>query len=601
MKAIKLLFRYLKKHWLLFVITIVMLFTLNYIRSLIPLLIGKVMQIVDKNEYSSNLPEYLESFFKSENKQVLLLTCMIVICLVAIVRDVLNLFVDVNITKVSESVGSEIQTDYFDKVQDLPYTYLNHAETGDLIQRATQDITRFKRFVNNSLLQMVNAFGIVLINGIQMFIINSTFTLIAFIIIPIYFLVSFLYFRSIEKDFTSTEEAEGKMTTVLQENLTGIRVVKAFANEKYEINKFDSSIDLYTNRWAKVNNKMSLFWGCSDFLTYLQLVITFAISIIFVANKQMSFSEACIMFLFVQNIAWPAKNLGRQIADFGKTSICAGRITEILDLKTEYNQDNLLDVKLKGNIKFENVSFSFPDSNIPTLKNINLTINSGETIAIIGKTGSGKSTLINLINRLLDPTEGILYLDNYDIKTLDKKSVRNQVGIILQEPFLFSRTIKENIAIASKNRDELFIRQLAQIASVDEDILNFENQYETMVGERGVTLSGGQKQRIAIARMLAKEKKILIFDDSLSAVDTETDRKIRKALHEKSKETTTIIITHRITTAKDADKIVVIEDGKITNIGTHQQLIKIPGLYKDIWDIQNCFNKSSNEGGEANV
>lgn len=601
MKAIKLLFRYLKKHWLLFVITIVMLFTLNYIRSLIPLLIGKVMQIVDKNEYSSNLPEYLESFFKSENKQVLLLTSMIVICLVAIVRDVLNLFVDVNITKVSESVGSEIQTDYFDKVQDLPYTYLNHAETGDLIQRATQDITRFKRFVNSSLLQMVNAFGIVLINGIQMFIINSTFTLIAFIIIPIYFLVSFLYFRSIEKDFTSTEEAEGKMTTVLQENLTGIRVVKAFANEKYEINKFDSSIDLYTNRWAKVNNKMSLFWGCSDFLTYLQLVITFAISIIFVANKQMSFSEACIMFLFVQNIAWPAKNLGRQIADFGKTSICAGRITDILDLKTEYNQEKLLDVKLKGNIKFENVSFSFPDSNIPTLKNINLTINSGETIAIIGKTGSGKSTLINLINRLLDPTEGILYLDNYDIKTLDKKSVRNQVGIILQEPFLFSRTIKENIAIASKNRDELFIRQLAQIASVDEDILNFENQYETMVGERGVTLSGGQKQRIAIARMLAKEKKILIFDDSLSAVDTETDRKIRKALREKSKETTTIIITHRITTAKDADKIVVIEDGKITNIGTHQQLIKIPGLYKDIWDIQNCFNKSSNEGGEVNV
>ena len=196
MKAIKLLFRYLKKHWLLFVITIVMLFTLNYIRSLIPLLIGKVMQIVDKNEYSSNLPEYLESFFKSENKQVLLLTCMIVICLVAIVRDVLNLFVDVNITKVSESVGSEIQTDYFDKVQDLPYTYLNHAETGDLIQRATQDITRFKRFVNNSLLQMVNAFGIVLINGIQMFIINSTFTLIAFIIIPIYFLVSLSSYKS---------------------------------------------------------------------------------------------------------------------------------------------------------------------------------------------------------------------------------------------------------------------------------------------------------------------------------------------------------------------------------------------------------------------
>lgn len=597
MKAIKLLLRYVKRHWFLFVMTIVMLFSLNYIRSLIPLLIGKVMQIVDKDEYSSNLPKYLEFFFSSSNKQILLLTSMILISVIAIIRDVLNLFVDVNVTKISETVGSKIQTDYYNKVQDLPYTYLNHAETGDLIQRSTQDISRFKRFINGSFLSMLNAIGIVSINGIQMFIINPLFAAIAFILIPVYFIVSFFYFKTIEKDFTKTEQSEGKMTTVLQENLTGIRVVKAFANEKYEINKFDKSIDEYVENWEKVNAKMSLFWGSSDFLTYLQLVLTFAISILFILNGNMTLSEACIMFLYVQNIAWPAKNLGRQIAEFGKTSICAGRIIEVLDLEDEYENKNLLKVKLKGNIKFKDVSFVFPDSEIPTIQNVNLEIKSGQTIAIVGKTGSGKSTLIHMLNRLIDPTEGCLYLDDYDSKLLDKKYVREQVGILLQEPFLFSRTIKENIGIAIQDKDEKYIRSLAQIASVDEDIINFENKYETMVGERGVTLSGGQKQRIAIARMLAKEKKILVFDDSLSAVDTETDLKIRNALNSKKNKVTTIIITHRITTAKDADRIVVFENGQITNVGTHNELIKIEGLYKQIWKIQNSFN----EGGEINV
>lgn len=597
MKALKLLFRYVKKHIFLFILTVIMLFSLNYIRSLIPLLIGKVMQIVDSKEYASDLPYYLEWFFKGNNKQALLLTAMLLISIVAIIRDVLNLFVDVNVTKVSERIGCNIQKDYYNHVQDLPYSYLNHAETGDLIQRSTQDISRFKRFINGSLLQILNAFGIVCINGLQMLIINPLFTLIAFVLIPVYFFVSFFYFKSIEKDFTKTEKAEGKMTTVLQENLTGIRVVKAFANEKYEIEKFDKSLDDYTTNWDKVNKKMSLFWGCSDFLTYLQLVITFTISILFILKGRMNFSEACIMFLYVQNIAWPAKNLGRQIAEFGKTSICANRIMEILDLKTEYQEENLKKVDLFGNIRFEHVDFCFPDSELPTLKDVNLNIKQGETIAIIGKTGSGKSTLIHLLNRLIDPTSGKLYLDDYDITTLDKKSVRQQIGIILQEPFLFSRTIRENIGIASKRQDDSYIRTLAQLASVDEDILHFEKQYETMVGERGVTLSGGQKQRIAIARMLANDKKILIFDDSLSAVDTETDLKIRTALRQQKNKVTTILITHRITTAKDADKIVVIEDGMITQIGTHQELIQIAGLYQEIWKIQNCFL----EGGELHV
>ena len=269
-------------------------------------------------------------------------------------------------------------------------------------------------------------------------------------------------------------------------------------------------------------------------------------------------------------------------------------------MKDEYVSNGKETPEIKGNIEFKDVSFKFDDASIPTLKDINLSIKQGETIAIIGKTGSGKSTFVNLLNRLLDPTSGEILLDGNDITKMDKKHVRQHVGIILQEPFLYSRTIKENINIALPYSDDKTAKELARIASVDNDIESFELKYETMVGERGVTLSGGQKQRISIARMLADKREILIFDDSLSAVDTETDLKIRKALKEKEGTCTMIIITHRITTAKDADKIIVFEDGRITHIGKHEQLIKEKGLYQTIWQIQNYFNDTPN-GGDLNV
>ena len=423
-----------------------------------------------------------------------------------------------------------------------------------------------------------------------MILINKEFTLYVFIILPVYFISSFVYFKLQSNDFTLMEEKEAKMTNVLQENLTGIRVVKAFANEKYEINKFNKSMEEYTSVWKKTVRRMSTFWGISDFLTYFQLLLVFVLTIIFIKSGKMSFDQATIMFLYTEQIVWPCRNLGRQLAEFGKTSICSGRILEILDMKDEYDSLENQTPNIKGKIEFKDVSFKFDDAKIPTLKNINLTINEGETVAIIGKTGCGKSTFVNMLNRLLDPTSGQILLDGNDITKMDKKWVRKHVGIILQEPFLYSRTIGENISIALPYNDVSIAQKLAHIASVDNDIEGFENKYNTIVGERGVTLSGGQKQRIAIARMLAEPKSILIFDDSLSAVDTETDLKIRKALKSKEGKCTTIIITHRITTAKDADKIIVFENGEISAVGTHNELITIEGLYKTIWEIQNYFN-----------
>ena len=600
MKTFKLFARYIKKYIWLFILTVILVVGLNYIRSIVPKLTSTFIAIVEgKPLIDSETPAFLLPLFNgAESIPSQLLVTAIIIVIVAFVREIINIFCDVNIYKISEVVGCKAQIDYFNKVQDLPYAYLNHAETGDLIQRSTQDINRFKRFITGSFLELFNSLCKVIVYGISMLLINTEFTLYVFIMLPIYFITSYLYFKKQSKDFSALEEKEGQMTNVLQENLTGIRVVKAFANEDYEINKFNNSLDEYTNVWKRTTKRMSTFWGISDVLTYGQLLLVFILSIFFVLDNKMDFDTVVVMFLYTEQIVWPCRSLGRQLAEFGKTSICCGRILEILDKEDEYDKIQNETPEIKGNIEFKDVSFKFDDATIPTLSNINLTINAGETVAIVGKTGSGKSTFVNMLNRLLDPTSGQILLDGNDITKMDKKHVRKHVGIILQEPFLYSRTIGENINITLPYNDNVKAQELARVASVDTDIEGFELKYETMVGERGVTLSGGQKQRISIARMLAEKREILVFDDSLSAVDTETDLKIRNALKDNEGKSTMIIITHRITTAKDADKIIVFEDGRITHIGKHDELINQKGLYQTIWQIQNYFNDHPMEGDE---
>lgn len=406
MKIFKLFARYIKKYIWLFILTVILVVGLNYIRSIVPKLTSTFIAIVEgKPLIDSETPAFLLPLFNGAESipSQLLVTALIIIA-VAFVREIINIFCDVNIYKISEVVGCKAQIDYFNKVQDLPYSYLNHAETGDLIQRSTQDINRFKRFITGSFLELFNSLCKVIVYGISMLLINTEFTLYVFIMLPVYFITSYLYFKKQSKDFSALEEKEGQMTNVLQENLTGIRVVKAFANEDYEINKFNNALDEYTNVWKRTTKRMSAFWGISDVLTYGQLLLVFILSIYFVLNNKMDFDTVVVMFLYTEQIVWPCRSLGRQLAEFGKTSICCGRILEILDKKDEYDATQNETPEIKGNIEFKDVSFKFDDATIPTLNNINLTINAGETIAIIGKTGSGKSTFVNMLNRLLDPT-----------------------------------------------------------------------------------------------------------------------------------------------------------------------------------------------------
>lgn len=562
-----------------------------------PLFIGKVFSILG-SEGSTTLPPLLDKIFDNATVPGAIFLVGLAIIATALVRDILNFWADIEIAHVSEGVGYNLQTDFYRHIQDLPYSYLNHAETGDLIQRSISDINRVKRFFSQILLNMINSFARITMIAVQMLIINWQYSLLILAFIPVLFTVSFIYFRKMQPAFTEIEEDEGKLTTVVQENYTGIRVVKAFANENFEISKFRKALHKFEGTWEKIMKRMSIYWGASDGFSYLMLLYSLGLAIVFARNGALSLDRIIALFLFVQSIMWPTRALARQLGELSRSDIASTRILEIVDTPTEYaNDTGIKKPEIKGNIVFQNVSFRFNDASTPTLKNIDLSIYAGETIALIGKTGSGKSTLVGLLNRMLDPTEGSLLLDGNDIKTIDKKYIRKKIGVVLQEPFLYSRTIAENIGVVLEKNEFETIKTVAEIASISNDIERFEKGYETIVGERGVTLSGGQKQRISIARMLVDDKPILVFDDSLSAVDTETDLKIRNALKKRQNKTTTIIITHRITTAMDADRIVVLENGQISEIGTHDELIARPGLYQNIWNIQNFF--LNEEGGEA--
>jgi ATP-binding cassette subfamily B protein len=594
MKIIQIFKRYIKGHRISLSMSLALVIFLNYFRSLIPLFIGKAFAILDGNPDSS-LPSFINAIFLGRDVAIQLLLVAIAIVVTALIRDTLNLFTDLFIANTSEGIGYNLQTDFYKRVGELPYSYLNQAETGDLIQRSISDINRVKRFIGGSLPQIFSSAIQILIYAGQMLLINLTYSSIVLITVPILFTIAVTYFRKMHYAFEDIEQKEGKLTTIVQENLTGIRVVKAFANEEYEINKFNNGMKAFLKSWDHLMNKMSSYWGFSDGYSYAVMLLGFALGIIFILNGDLVIGEAISLFLFVQNIIWPTRVLGRQIGELSRSDTAGKRIMEIIDIPTEFEKDDgTLTPKIEGSIEFRDVSFKFNDAKTPTIHNINLSIKAGETVALIGKTGSGKSTLVSMLNRMIDHTDGELLIDGIDIKQINKKYLRKNVGMVLQEPFLFSRSIAENIGVVRSTIDLNEIKSVAEIAAVRNDIEHFEKGFDTLVGERGVTLSGGQKQRIAIARTLLENYKILVFDDSLSAVDTETDLRIRRALAQRQNHSTTIIITHRVTTAMDADRIIVIENGSISEVGTHDELVRKEGLYRKIWSIQTQFSGPHN-------
>ena len=551
----------------------------------------------------TELPKLLESYttvetLRSDPVRALWLAAAAVL-VTAILRGVCSYGQRINLSKGSEGFVKGIRDHLFDHIQHLSFQWHTAHATGDMIQRCTSDVDVIRSFVCNQLMEVIRTvFLIVLYMGI-MFSMNWKLSLISAMFIPIVGLSSGLFYRSISSRFQAADEAEGDLTTCAQENLTGVRVVRAFGRERFEVEKFNRKNDRFSNLWIRLGKLLSVYWASGTLLTCLQVMVIILAGVVLTVNEEMSLGSFLAFVSYNSSLAWPVRSLGRVLSDMSKAGVSMDRVGYILSAPRETDEPDTVDAPVLGDIVFDHVSFGYGEQQV--LKDVSFTIPQGSTFAILGGTGSGKSTLVHLLDRLYDVEKGSITIGGRDVKQFRRDDLRRSIGLVLQEPFLFSKTIRENIAATRPDATEAEIRRAAAIACVDEAITEFPDGYDTVVGERGVTLSGGQKQRVAIARMLLQKAPIMVFDDSLSAVDAETDAKIRGALRENLGNATVILISHRVTTLMQADQILVLEDGRVAELGTHAQLIAKPGVYKDIYEIQMSSDdrRFVEEGGEA--
>ena len=499
----------------------------------------------------------------------------------------------------SENIARKLRNDLYRHLQHLPFAYHVKAQAGELIQRCTSDVDTIRRFlavqvmeVVNTVLMVVIAMGILLPRSVPI-------TLYSLILVPPLFCFATWFFKMVHKSFEVADEADGVLNAVLQENLSGVRVVRAFGQQEREVEKFDRVNNDLRKKNLRLNELLAIYWGGGDAISMTQTLLTLVVCIIYACNGWITVGTLIVFTSTLGMLLFPIRQLGRTLSDAGKAMVSMKRVQAILHEEAEPDEPNALKPDLHGNIVFDHVSFAYPDDNVPVLRDVSFTIPAGKTAAVLGGTGSGKSTMMYLLQRLYTPTSGKITIGGVDIQQIDRKYLRAHVGLILQEPFLYSKSIRENVGITAPEQEAERIEHAADIASASGFIAKADKGWETVVGERGVTLSGGQKQRIAIARTLLKDNNILIFDDSLSAVDTETDAQIRAALRHEQKDVTTLIISHRVTTLSQADLILVLENGQITQQGTHAELCSQPGLYQRINSIQNALEEELTQAKAA--
>ncbi|MDR1559719.1 MAG: ABC transporter ATP-binding protein/permease, partial [Clostridiales bacterium] len=455
-------------------------------------------------------------------------------------------------------------------------------------QRCTSDVETIRRFLAAHLVEGVRILFIIGFSLTIMAGMNGFLTLMSVIVMPMVLALSFIFFKRITAVFKLSDEKEGELQTVLQENLTGVRVVRAFGRQRYEVDKFEEKNAAFRALGIQMTRQMSYFWGFSDFLCLSQIALVLFIGIYFTIQGTISLGSLLVFNTYVGMLVFPMRQLARILSEMGRMGVSMGRVYEIINTVPERDTEGAAPSPLNGDIVFSHVSFAYEDKK-PVLNDLSFHIKAGETIAILGATGSGKSTIMHILLRLYDYSTGSVTINGTELRAIEKSWLRRRVGIVLQEPFLFSKTISENIRMARYDAVNDEVYEAARTAAVHDVIMDFEKGYDTLVGERGVTLSGGQKQRVAIARMLIRESDILIFDDSLSAVDTETDAQIRAALKERRAGVIMFIISQRITTLMEADRIFVLENGGLADSGTHEELISREGLYSRIWNIQNML------------
>lgn len=475
----------------------------------------------------------------------------------------------------------------FDHIQRLTFTYHDHAQTGELVQRCSSDVDTIRRFFAEQAIGVGRIVLLFAVNFGAILALNLKLGLFSIVSMPIVITISLIFFKKIHAAYELHQEQEGILSTILQENLSGVRVVKAFARQQFEINKFEEANQEQYQRGRRLIKLHSAFWPITESISGAQMLFIFFLGAVMVINNEITIGTYLAVIGLVIWVIWPMQNLGRLIVQTSMGLVSYNRIVEILKQDREQIDKGTFKPaqSVQGAVEFRNVSFEY-DANVPVLHNISFTVEPGQTIALLGPTGSGKSSLINLLPRFYDYAGSIL-LDGIELRDYAKHDLRQQIGIVEQEPFLFSRSIRENIAYGIHRQiSDVQVEAAARAAAIHDVIMTFPEGYKTIVGEKGVTLSGGQKQRVTIARTLLKDPRLLVFDDAVSAVDTETEAHIHAALEHLRQGRTTFIIAHRIQTVMRADKILVLDKGRIIQQGTHADLMAQEGIYQRIYSLQ---------------
>lgn len=541
---------------------------------------------------TSSLPFYLNSFVSAMGgtevlKEKLWLVGIAVVTVAlcsALCRFLFRLFNAIG----AETLVRNMRNTLFSHIIRLPFAWHSVNHTGDIIQRCTSDVEQIKMFLSEQLTSLLRIFVLIAMALTYMFGISPKLMCVSGFFIPVIISYSFWFHKKIGSQFAIVDEQEGKLSSIAQENLTGVRVVRAFGREKYERERFEKQNAYYTGMWIRLMQLMSAFWTSGDFISYVQLLCVLIFGSYLAVNGEITAGSFIEFVTYNAMLTWPVRMLGRVIANLSKAGISIERLRYIMNSEEEKDRPGACEPDFHQDITFDHVSYSYTEEGKKVLDDISFTIKAGSTVGILGSTGSGKSTLMYLLDRMypLDPENGRILIGDTDLADIRAEWVRKNIGMVLQEPYLFSRTLSENIAIASEDKEITHVHRAAEIAQLSEAVEHFRDGYETFVGERGVTLSGGQKQRTAIAQMLIRKPPVMIFDDSLSAVDSETDARIRAALNQNVKDTTVILIAHRITTLMHADQIIVMDKGRIAEQGTHEELITKGGIYAKIHDLQ---------------
>ena len=578
MKELQYIHHYFLKYKRKLLIGILITILSKFLALKIPQIIGNSLNVVEEyqNGEITNLEEVTDQLWIN----------VLFIVGVALCSGFFTFLMRQTIIVTSRLIEFDLKNEIYQQYQRLSLNFYKKNRTGDLMNRISEDVSKVRMYVGPAIMYSINMIVLFAVGFTQMISIDVKLTMYTLIPFPLLSISIFILSKVIHKRSTVVQEYLSKLTTFNQEFFSGINVVKSYGIEASIIEDFDKIANKSKEKNIHLHKANALFFPLMILLIGISNLLVIYIGGTQYINGEIQFGTIIEFMLYVNILTWPVAVVGWVTSMVQQAEASQARINEFLKETPEIQNTNMTPSELKGNVTFKNVTFTYDDTNITALKNINFSVKPGETLAILGKTGSGKSTIIELISRLYDTKIGTILLDDIPIEQANLNAVRSQIGFVPQDPFLFSESIEENIKFGKENATKEEIITAAQNADIHDNIINFPKGYKTILGERGVTLSGGQKQRISIARAIIKDPKILIFDDCLSAVDTETEEKILSNLERISKDVTTFIVSHRVSSAKKANKIIVLSEGEIIQEGTHNELISTEGYYKNLYEQQ---------------